>query len=69
MISTIQEEAERLNRFIGNLLDMTRLESGAVVPRSSLADLSEIVGSALDRAGHILAADEVEVELRPTCRC
>jgi len=65
MISTIQEEAERLNRFIGNLLDMTRLESGAVVPRSSLADLSEIVGSALDRAGHILAAHEVEVELPP----
>ena len=31
MIGTIQEEAERLNRFIGNLLDMTRLESGAVV--------------------------------------
>ncbi len=28
MLRTIQEEAERLNRFIGNLLDMTRLESG-----------------------------------------
>jgi signal transduction histidine kinase len=29
LLRTIQEEAERLNRFIGNLLDMTRLESGA----------------------------------------
>ena len=27
---TIREEAERLNRFVGNLLDMTRLESGAL---------------------------------------
>ena len=28
LIRNIQDEAERLNRFIGNLLDMTRLESG-----------------------------------------
>ncbi len=28
LVNTIQEEAERLNRFIGNLLDMTRLGSG-----------------------------------------
>jgi two-component system, OmpR family, sensor histidine kinase KdpD len=63
MISTIQEEAERLNRFIGNLLDMTRLESGAIVPRSSMADLSEIVGSALERASRILEAHPVEVRL------
>jgi two-component system sensor histidine kinase KdpD len=65
MITTIQEEAERLNRFIGNLLDMTRLESGAVVPRSSMADLSEIVGSALERATRILDLHPVEVRLPP----
>jgi len=65
MISTIQEEAERLNRFIGNLLDMTRLESGAVVPRSSMADLSEIVGSALERAARILEQHPVQVRLPP----
>ena len=63
MISTIQEEAERLNRFIGNLLDMTRLESGAIVPRSSMADLSEIVGSALERASRILEQHRIEVRL------
>ena len=34
LIGTIQEEAERLNRFIANLLDMTRLEAGAVQPQS-----------------------------------
>ncbi len=32
LIRTIQEEADRLNHFIGNLLDMTRLESGAIEP-------------------------------------
>jgi len=65
MIATIQEEAERLNRFIGNLLDMTRLESGAVVPRGSMADLSEIIGSALERAARILELHPVQVRLPP----
>jgi len=63
MIGTIQEEAERLNRFIGNLLDMTRIESGAIAPGSSMVDLSEIVGSALQRAGKILADHRVEMRL------
>jgi two-component system sensor histidine kinase KdpD len=60
---TIQEEAERLNRFIGNLLDMTRLEAGPLQPSASLADLSDVVGAALQRAGKILAAHRVEVDL------
>ncbi len=62
---TIQEEAERLNRFIGNLLDMTRLESGPLQPSGTLADLSDVVGAALQRAGKILGAHRVEVDLEP----
>ena len=65
MVHTIQEEAERLNRFIGNLLDMTRLESGAIAPRASLVDLSELVGSALERGTKILAGHRVEIGLAP----
>ena len=49
LLATIIEESERLNRFIANLLDMTRLESGAVVPNAALHDVGEIVGSALER--------------------
>src|SRR5262249_4856940 len=63
MIGTIQDEAERLNRFIGNLLDMTRIESGAIVAGTSLVDLSEIVGSALERTARILAGHRVELRL------
>ncbi|MBV8401416.1 MAG: GAF domain-containing protein, partial [Acetobacteraceae bacterium] len=63
LLQTIQEEAERLNRFIGNLLDMTRLESGPLKPRSSAADLSDIIGAALQRAGKILARHRVELDL------
>jgi two-component system sensor histidine kinase KdpD len=63
LVATIIDEAERLNRFIANLLDMTKLESGAVVPNAALHDLSEIVGTALQRAGKILARHRIEVEL------
>ncbi|HUZ62877.1 MAG TPA: sensor histidine kinase KdpD [Acetobacteraceae bacterium] len=61
---TIQEEAERLNRFIGNLLDMTRLEAGRVSPAAGLADLSDVVGAVLQRAEKILAHHRVQVDLQ-----
>jgi two-component system sensor histidine kinase KdpD len=63
LMSTVQDEAERLNRFVGNLLDMTRLESGALEPRRSYVDLSEIVGSSLDRTAKILHRHKLEVEI------
>jgi two-component system sensor histidine kinase KdpD len=63
LVGTIIDESERLNRFIANLLDMTKLESGAVVPNKSPHDLNEIVGSALRRADKILGGHRVELEL------
>ena len=45
------------------LLDITRLESGAIVPQTTLQDLGELVGSALARAAKILAHHQIEVEL------
>jgi two-component system, OmpR family, sensor histidine kinase KdpD len=62
LLATIQEEAERLNRFIANLLDMTRLEAGAVRPRAEIVDLGDLVGSALDRARKVLAGHRVAVD-------
>ncbi len=63
LLRTIQEEAERLGRFVANLLDMTRLEAGALAPKSELADLGEVVGSALARASKVLAAHRLEVDM------
>ena len=65
LLSTLQDEAERLNRFVSNLLDMTRLESGAVELKLELIDVAEIVGSALQRAGNVLAGHRVEVNIEP----
>jgi two-component system sensor histidine kinase KdpD len=65
LLRTIQDEAERLNRFVANLLDMTRLESGAVVLSHEAADLGELVGTALARAGKVLEGHRVEISLPP----
>ena len=65
LAATIQEEAERLSRFIANLLDMTRLESGEVAPNAAPTDPGEVVGSALRRATKILAGHRVEVAVAP----
>jgi two-component system sensor histidine kinase KdpD len=65
LLGTVIDESERLNRFIANLLDMTKLESGAVVPNTTLQDLAEIVGSALRRAGKILSRHRVALDLAP----
>jgi two-component system sensor histidine kinase KdpD len=63
LLATIIDESERLNRFIANLLDMTKLESGAITPNVALHDLGEIVGSALRRASRILSRHHIELEL------
>jgi len=65
LMATIQSEAERLNRFIGNLLDMTRLESGAVALKPEPVDAVEIVGTALRRASRIVADHRVELDFAP----
>jgi len=65
LMSTIQSEAERLNRFIGNLLDMTRLESGAIQLNPEMIDASEIIGTALNRASKILVDHRLEIDIDP----
>src|SRR6195952_1977401 len=63
LLATVIDESERLNRFIANLLDMTKLESGAIVPNTARHDIGEIVGSALRRASKILVRHKVSLEL------
>jgi two-component system sensor histidine kinase KdpD len=63
LLATVIDESERLNRFIANLLDMTRLESGAIVPNATRQDIGEIVGSVLRRASKILAHHRISLEL------
>jgi two-component system sensor histidine kinase KdpD len=65
LLATIQEEAQRLNRFIANLLDMTRLESGALAARLEPVELADIVGSVLRRAQALTRDHPVTLEMAP----
>ena len=61
--ATISKSSERLNRFIANLLDMTKLEAGSFKPNTALHDLGEIVGTALERTSKLLARHKIELEM------
>jgi two-component system sensor histidine kinase KdpD len=63
LAEAISEEAQRLNRLIGNLLDMTRLESGALRVRKDWHSLEEVVGAALVRLEPTLGDRPVEVTI------
>lgn len=60
---TIQDEAERLNRFVQNLLDMTRLGTGALKPRADWADVRDVVAAAVARARRIARAHAIQVDI------
>ena len=49
LLLSIREEAERLNRYVGNLLDMTRLEGGGLKTRSEWTDVRDVISGAIDR--------------------
>ncbi len=63
LAQTIYDEAERLNRLIRNLLDMTRIESGAIRVKKELNSLEEVVGAALARLDTRLRGRTVTVQL------
>jgi two-component system sensor histidine kinase KdpD len=63
LLESAHEEAERLNRLVGNLLDMTRVASGALRPKKEWHPLDEIVGVALNRLEERLSGREVGVTL------
>jgi two-component system sensor histidine kinase KdpD len=60
---TIHEGAQHLARRVSNLLDMTRLEAGAVRPRQEWQPLEEVLGSALHQLDRTLAGREVTTDL------
>ena len=65
LLATAQDETERLARFVGNLLDMTRLEAGALGPRREPVDLADLAGAALARTARLLAGHDVVTSLPP----
>lgn len=65
LAENIREEGERLDRYVQNLLDMTRLGHGALKPRLAPQDVAEIVGGARSRTRGVLRGHDLEVDLAP----
>ncbi len=61
LIVTAREEADRLNRLVGNLLSMTRIESGALKLHLEPGDIQDVVGTSLEQLGKRIANHKVQV--------
>jgi two-component system, OmpR family, sensor histidine kinase KdpD len=65
LAQTILEESRRMNRMVANLLDMVRLESGALQVQKEWQPLEEVIGLALIRLDELLAGRQVITTLQP----
>jgi len=63
LIDNARDEAERLNRLVGNLLDMTRLEAGALRVTHELCDVQDVIGAALEQLGDRLGDRRIETDV------
>lgn len=65
LLETARSEAERLNRLVGNLLDMTRIEAGKVKVNKEPCEVQDVVNTALGRLAHQLKERPVAVKVDP----
>ncbi len=65
LLQTIKEEAQRLNRFVANLLDMARLESGVLKLNKEWCDIQDVLGVALREMKDVLQDHPLQVSLPP----
>ena len=65
LLKTILNGAERMNRFVSNLLDMARLESGMLKLKTDWCDLQDIIGVAVNRLGESLTNRPLDINVQP----
>jgi len=61
----VYDETDRLERLVSNLLEMTRLEAGAIVPRKEPNDPQDVIGSAVARVRKRLEDRKLELKVPP----
>lgn len=61
----IHTAAERLNRLVDNLLDMTRLESGRISPALDWCDLRDLINSTTQKLSRELSGHDVKIDVVP----
>src|SRR5207248_1176917 len=65
LLEAIDDEADRLDRLVGNLLDASRLEAGVLVPRKQAQDVAELVRAVLTRLAPHLTGRDVAFAVQP----
>ena len=65
LLKTVLEESQRLNRYIQNLLDMTRFGQQRIELNREWVDLNDLVSAALERLGSAIADLSIQVEISP----
>lgn len=60
---SIEREADRLNRLVGNLLDMSRIEDGALKPEKDWYQVKALIQDVLDRLQPLLQGRKVSLHL------
>ncbi|HSB66406.1 MAG TPA: DUF4118 domain-containing protein, partial [Anaerolineales bacterium] len=63
LLAAVEEETDHLNLLVGNLLNMSRIEAGALKPERSWNLLADIVASALERSRQHIETHTIEVEV------
>lgn len=63
LLQTILQGAERMNRFVSNLLDMARLESGMLKLNKDWCDIQDIIGVAVNRLGGVVTDRPLDIEV------
>jgi two-component system sensor histidine kinase KdpD len=66
LINNAWEEADRLNSLVGNLLDMTRLESGALRVKQEPCDIQDLIGVTLAQLSNRLGSRPVQIDAPDT---
>jgi two-component system sensor histidine kinase KdpD len=64
LLQTINEEADRLNRLVSNLLDLSRIEAGALRPVLDWYDIHEVVDTVLPRLRALVGGRPLRVDIR-----
>jgi len=59
----IEQEADRLNRLVGNLLDLSRIEAGSLQPQKSWQDLEALIEDTADRLRSVTAHHHLHIEI------
>lgn len=65
LLVSIDEESARLSRFLANLLDMTRIESGSVEAKRDWVDVSDVINSTVERSRKVFPDRVIEVQIAP----